>query len=190
VEVPTSAMAEMGISPIGQGSDGITVAKLGACLVSDEGARVISGAKASVRQNEEGMSEERKTIYYKRTNKNVTIVDNKPMTNISFQFSPYEFNKHLGTRAIIQPEKSIIVEYNYEESGVMPDIKHYDPNDNTPPNTYSCQWQGRLSLASGKPVIAGAMQNDSGIVFLILTATAQNMPEVKQETSNTAASTN
>jgi len=145
VEVPTSAMAEMGISPIGQGSDGITVAKLGACLVSDEGARVVSGAKVSVRQNEDGRSEERKTIYYKQTRKNVTMVDNKPVTSVSVQFSPYEFNKHLGTRAIIQPEKSIVVEYSYEESGVIPDIKHYDPNDNTPPNTYSYQWRGRFS---------------------------------------------
>jgi hypothetical protein len=31
------------------------------------------------------------------------------------------------------------------------------------------------------------MQNDSGVVFLILTATVQNMPEVKQEQAIDAA---
>jgi len=187
VEVNTAGLQEVGVNPISQGPDGITIAKLAACLQKDKSAKVISGVKVSVRQNEEGSSEEGRTIYYKRTNKSVTIVDNKPVTSVSVQFSPYDFNKHLGTRAIIQPDKSIVVEYDYGEHGVTPDLMHYDPNDGTLPNNYSYQWRGRLSLTSGKPAIVGATQNENRVVFLVLTATAQNMPEAKQEQAGTAA---
>jgi len=39
-------------------------------------------------------------------------------------------------------------------------------------------------------VIAGAMKNDNGVVFLFLTATIQDMPEVKQEEPVTTAPSN
>ncbi|MBM4102544.1 MAG: hypothetical protein FJ263_00635 [Planctomycetes bacterium] len=190
VEVPTSAMAEIGISPIGQGSDGITVAKLGACLVSDEGAQVISGMKVAVRQRSGATAKEQKTSYYKHIKKIVAMSNNVPVTSTSIQHSAYDFGKSLRALTSFQPDCSIRVEYEYNESGVTPDVEHYDPNDETPPSRYGYNWEGVLSLASGEPTIAGATQNKDSVIFLILTATAQNMPEVKQAEPDTAVPSN
>jgi len=70
---------------------------------------------------------------------------------------------------------------------LTPDINHYDPNDAAPPNPYNYNWQSQLVLAPGKPVIAGAIQNQDHVIFLVLTATIQNLPEAKQEKSNMSA---
>ncbi len=192
VEVPTSAMAEMGISPIGQGSDGITVAKLGACLVSDEGARVISGAKVSAKQGREGKSQENKRCYLKEMAGTFPVSQKgKPAIEKSgVIFRDYNFSKKLEVSARIISEYTISTEYTYSESGILTDPKNYDPNNFAPPDSYSYDWEGILSLSSGKPVIAGAAQNKDRVVFLILTATVQDMPEVKQKQADIAAPSN
>jgi hypothetical protein len=186
VEVSTAGLQEVGVNPISEGSEGITIAKLAACLMN-ESAKVVSGVKVSVRQNGEGASKESRTIYYKQINKSTAMVDKKPVTGIDVRYSAHDFGKQLSVRPIIRPDRSITVGYDYKESGAMPDLNHYDPNDNTPPSRYAYTWEGRLSLVSGQPVIAGATQNKDSVVFLILTATAQNMPEVKQEEPVTTA---
>jgi hypothetical protein len=180
VEVPVSALAERGVNPISAGSEGITIAKLAACLMN-ESAKVVSGVKVSARQNEEGVSKESRTIHYKQINKSVAMVDKKPVTGVDVRYLAHDFGKQLSVHPIIRPDQSIIVSYDYNESGAIPDLNHYDPNDNAPPGRYAYTWKGRLSLVSGQPVIAGATQNKDSVVFLILTATAPDMPEVKPE---------
>jgi hypothetical protein len=190
VEVSTAGLQDVGVNPIGAGTDGITVAKLAACLMN-ESANVISGAKVSAKQNEKGTSKENRTIIYKQINKSTAmVIDGKPVTGIGVRYSDYDFIKQLSVSPVIRPDRSIAVGYSYEEGGVTPDVEHYDPNDETPPSRYAYSWDGRLSLVSGHPVIAGAAQNKDRVVFLILTATVQNMPEVKQEQADIVPSPN
>jgi hypothetical protein len=178
VLVPTQTLADIGIHPIGQGSDDMTISKLAAFLVNDS-AHVISGAKTSVKQNEEGATKEEKTIYYNRIHNNMAIVNKTPVTSVDIEYSPQKFEKHFSISAIIKSNCFISVKYGYRELGVTPDIQHYDPNDASPLGRYEYSWGGRISLLSGQPVIAGAIQNSNSVVFLVLTATTQNMPDAK-----------
>lgn len=189
VEVSTAGLQDVGVNPIGAGPEGITIARLAACLMN-ESAKVISGVKVAVRQRSEATAKEQKTSYYKQIKKTVAMSNNVPVTNTNTQYSAYDFGKSLRALTSFQPDCSIRVEYEYNESGVTPDVEHYDPNDETPPSRYGYNWKGVLSLASGEPTIVGATQNKDSVIFLILTATVQDMPEVKHEQPDIASPSN
>lgn len=166
VKVSTATLKEMGVDPLGQGSNEVSILKLSACLQKDT-AHVVSGAKVFIRQKKNGVSKESKTVYY------------KSVFGSGVTFSPYEFRKELAGSAVIRSDRKVTVEYIYSESGVTPDINHYDPNDAAPTNPYNYSWKSQLVLVPGQPVIAGAIQNQDHVIFLVLTATIQNLPEAK-----------
>jgi hypothetical protein len=183
VKANTASLKEIGVDLLGQGPDGISILKLAACL-QKETAQVVSGAKVTAKQARQGKTRDDKRIYLKQINKSIVAPKQgdpagKPIESVSIQYRDYDFGKTLEVFAKILSETAILTEYKYLENGILTDPKNYDPNNAPPPDTYKYSWEGSLSLCPGKPVIAGASQNKDSVIFLVLTATAQNMPEAK-----------
>lgn len=174
VEVSTEGLKELGVSPLGQSSDGISIAKLTACLVEGKNAKVISGAKAAAKPGKEGSAKEEKRIYLKEIRKNsMPNIPGSPAVPeaVDVQFRDYNFDKTFRATPTMCPNGVISLEYEYGEFGVLTD--GYDPENPAPPTKYSYGWSGQLSLSPGKPQIAASVQNKDSIIFLILTATIQ-----------------
>jgi hypothetical protein len=186
VKVSTATLKEMGVDPLGQGSNETSILKLAACLQKDT-AHVISGAKVAVKQSKEGVTRDEKCIHLKEVN--AVMIPNPgnsagtPFESLNIQYRDYNFGKTLEVSAKILSETAILTEYDYQEHGYLIDPKNYDPNNAPPADSYTYSWNGVLSICPGKPVIAGGSQNKDSVVFLVLTATAQNLSEIKQEKS-------
>jgi hypothetical protein len=168
VEVTTEGLKALGVSPLGQTPDGISIAKLTDCLMQGDNAKVISGAKVTAKQGELGTAKEEKVIYHKYTRKN--FAGGTEMMDVSFV--DFKLNKLLNTKARIESCNLVSLEYNYQENGVQFDNDD-DPNYPSPPTQYTYNWTGQLSLQHGKPKIVAAVQNKDNVVFLVLTATIQ-----------------
>ncbi len=154
VRVSTEALAEAGVSPIGQGPKGISILKIMSCLDDPEKAAVVSGAKVVAGHNEESEVHNRNTTFFKTENGN-SVSYNAYENGIQFEVSTYI-------------EKAIHLQYTFSTSFAEEDRK-----SSGPPNTFSLDWRGGVSAASGKPFVAGAVQDDDSTTFLILCATIQ-----------------
>jgi len=168
VRISNEALAEAGINPIGQTPEGISILKVLWCLKDKERAEVISGAKVMVRNDDRSKSKNEKTFYIKRespiaTSKEATV------TKQSITFDPYESHKQFEIYAWVEEDNVVGLEYSYSEFGVS-------ENEDAvmPLNQFSYDWSGRLISLSGKPMIAGAVQDEDETIFLILTATVQD----------------
>ncbi len=160
VEVTTAGLKDLGVSPLGQTPDGISIAKLTDCLMKDKGAKVVSGAKVTAKQGNKGEAKEQKTIYMKEKWRD------------DFRFMNYSLEKSFAAITSIVSDYNVSVVYSYLESGPQID-PNYDPNKPAPLNKYSYNWNGQFNLQSNKPQIAAAVQNRDNVVFLVLTATIQ-----------------
>lgn len=180
VEVSTEGLKELGVSPLGQSSDGISIAKLTACLVKDKGAKVISGAKAAAKPDKEGIAQEQKTIYLNEAYR--TGNPARPEV-VDIRWRDYRLNKKFLVTSTTNPNGTISLKYNYNEDGVLTD--GYDPENPVPPTQYTYTWSGQLSLSPGKPQIAASVQNKDSVIFLILTATIQKENPTEQSQTKT-----
>lgn len=169
VRVSNEALAKGDVSPIGQSPEGISILKILWCLKDAEKAQVVSGAKAMARHNWESESKNEGTFYVKSEKINMMQTQQGPVETKNVSFSPYVSGVTLKVRPRVQTENVVCFDYSYSESGV-------NKNEDTtvPPDQFSYDWTGCLAVQSGKPVIAGAIQNEDNTIFLILTATIQN----------------
>lgn len=62
VEVRLSALYDLGVSPIGEKPNSVSIENIMRCLQDDD-ARIISGAKVAVKQREQGTTESEQRIY-------------------------------------------------------------------------------------------------------------------------------
>ena len=169
VRVSTEALAEVGINPIGQAPEGISILKILACLEDPEKAVVISGAKAMARSNGRAESSSEETFYIKTENVNTMQTPEGPIETKDISFDKYRSGKAFEAVPRIQSDKSIRLQAEYSYTGI---IENEDAM--TPPTTISYDWSGVLVLRSGIPAIASAAQNDDSVTLLILTATIQD----------------
>ena len=164
VTVPMEALAEAGVHEIGQSPDGVSILKILWCLREAEMGEVVSGAKLMVGNSSRSESSSNETFYIKSA---------PPRKGT--QFHQYSSGIVFSSSCAIKTDKSIRVHYDYSESGID-DAEEGD----IPPSTFSYTWSGFLSLKSGEPVIAGAMQNDETATFFILTATIQDSDKTEK----------
>ncbi len=153
VRVSTKALAEVGVKPIGGSSDGISPLKIAACLTDPKKAGILAGAKVTTTHNHRSLVQNRNTIFIKTETDNSVSYDG---FENGTTFSAIALMSHMGLR----------LEYEFSASFA-------EEADYGPPRTYSFDWEGVVNLRSGKPVIAGAVQDDESVTFLILTATIQ-----------------
>ena len=157
VQVSTEALVEVGVNPISQSPENISILKIIACLDDAQKAEILSGAKVNCRNNNESEIRNEDRIYIKIG------------TGDTFHFESYSSGRALTASPRIQLDGRIQLEASYSDTIIT---LNEDPA--APPAQASYDWSGVLTLKTGIPAIAGATQNDDTVTFLILTATIQN----------------
>ncbi len=161
VEVRLSALYDLGVSPIGEKPNSVSIDNILRCLQDEDNARIRSGAKVAVKQREMGRTETAQRIYLELQ----TSEGNKRASG-SRPARPYQFSKTFDASANILAHNRIYVSFTYRENSMdKASIKN-----NTPPDTADWQWSGPIYLESGKASIVGATQDETKAVFLILCA--------------------
>ena len=164
VEVRLSALYDLGISPIGEKPNSVSIDNILRCLQNEDNARIISGAKVAVRQREQGTTESEQRIYFEQKPAKTSEVSKKPAPVRSPR--PYQFSKSLRASASILAPNRILVSFSFTGNS----IDRVSAKDGTPPNTEDWQWSGMVCLNRGKASIVGATQDEEKAVFLILCA--------------------
>lgn len=163
VRVSIEALTQVGVNPIGQSPEGISILKILACLEDSDNAQVISGTKLMVRHKSKSEMSNGETFYLK--NEKVVHRGTEKITDV--RYDAYESGIQFEAYPTIL-DGSIRIGYEYSQSG-------FEENEDSqsPPARYGIDWEGTVTLSSGQPVIAGAVQDDDIVRFLILTATIQ-----------------
>lgn len=171
VEVSNDALAEVGVNPIGQAPDGISILKILACLNDTEKAEVISGTKAMACHNQSTKISNNNTYYFKvEQGKEEEFRKPKPaVITRSFTINSCDSDREFEVVPHIQKDDRIRLQANFSYSEMAE-----NEDQMIQPDEIRFVWRGVLAAESGKPVVAGAAQNDESVVFLILTATIQN----------------
>jgi hypothetical protein len=169
VRVSTEALTEMGVNPIGQTPEGVSIIKILACLDDPEKAEVLSGAKVQSSNSREAKSEQQKRVYVKKESSNVVKGKDGPREVKSVRYDDYNAGIILSIRPIIISDDKVRVYFNYEESNF-----ELADDESAPPTVFSYEWSGEIVARSGIPAIVGAAQTDDSITFLILTVTIQD----------------
>lgn len=165
VAVDLDALKEAGVSVVGQAPESLSVLKILWCLRDEEMGAVVSGAKVCVRNGNEGEVQESETVYVKRE------IKSKDGRSTSTRYNSYEAGKSFNVHAYLKSDETIRVEYNYSETGF--DIDDDEKDETGPPATFKFQLKGTLTVQSGKPLVAGAVQDDDSVKFLVVCATVQ-----------------
>jgi len=169
VRVSTEALAEVGVNPIGQAPEGISILKILACLNDPDEAEVISGAKVTAVQNKQARIENRKTLYVKKETGRQTVTKQGPVAGSEISINSYDSGRTFSIVPHVQTDGPIRVEATFSYSGIV-----INEDKSMPPGHISFDWSGVITAHSGKPVIASAVQDEENITFLILTATIQD----------------
>ena len=176
VRVSTEALAEVGINPIGQLPEGISILKILSCLNDPEKAEVLSGAKVQSSHSREARSEQGKRVYIKNESSNVVKDKDGPREVKSVRYNDYRVGKTLSMQPFMISDDKVRIEFNYEESNF-----ELADDESAPATIFDYEWSGRLVARSGIPAIAGAVQDEESITFLILTATVQDLKGAKDK---------
>lgn len=164
VEVELDALKEAGVSIVGQAPESLSVLKILWCLREKEMGSVVSGAKVCVKNREVGEVSYSKTVY---AGNKVMAPDG--MVIRSTRYDKYAAEKSFEAQLYLKTDGAIHIEYNYSETG-FDDVE----DGMQPPNMLKFQLRGTLTAKSGKPLVAGAVQNDDSVKFLIVCATMQS----------------
>ena len=158
VEVNLPALAELGVSPIGEEPHAVSVADLLKCLDSGR-ARVIAGAKAASRQG-------RTDVQARRT----TYVGRKTGNASGTEYNTYESGVTLvvSSSSISDAAPAAAVSVDFAFSGSLSLQKTRDTD--APPDRATWEWSGTVALEPGRPAIVAATQSEERAVFLLLTA--------------------
>ncbi|MCP4608362.1 MAG: hypothetical protein GY845_06575 [Planctomycetes bacterium] len=165
VEVKLSALYDLGVSPIGEKPNSVSINNILRCLQNEGNARIISGAKVAVKHREQGTTESDQWIYLEQQKPVKTIEARKKPPAVRSPRS-YKFNKSFRVSANIIVAKKLFVSFDYKGNA----LDKAPAKDSMPPNTVNWQWSGMVCLEMGKASIVGATQDEKKAVFLILCA--------------------
>lgn len=158
VQVSTEGLKSVGVDPIGQSPDEVSISKLTKCLEKDKTAKVIAGAKTSSRNGSEAKSEENNTFYIKQIRKSIAPSgDGKVKEFQDVQYKDYRNNKSFSAICKILSGESVSVRYEYHIIGFDASRNKTDAEGDAPADQYSYSWEGDILLKPGKPAIAAAV---------------------------------
>jgi len=162
VEVKLSALYDLGVSPIGQKPNSVSIENILKCLQDEDSAGVSTGAKVVLQQKQSASAESKETIYRERQAP-IKVGSNRV---VSRSYQSYNISSSFSASVNILPDSRIFVSFDFNQFGVE---KVASMND-MPPTTITREWSGTVCLEAGKPSIAGATQGEQKAVFLILCA--------------------
>lgn len=162
VEVKLSALYDLGVSPIGQKPNSVSIENILKCLQDEDSAGVSTGAKVVLQQKQSASTESKETIYRGRQVP-IKVGSNRV---VSRSYQSYNISSSFRASVNILPDSRIFVSFDFNQFGVE---KIASMND-VPPTTITREWSGTVCLEAGKPSIAGATQGEQKAVFLILCA--------------------
>jgi hypothetical protein len=167
VEVQLEALYKLGVSPISQKPDAVTVENILDCLDGKDMAEVSTGLKISVLPEKAGEAKTTEKVYVERQASVPASrrTDSRgPAASKSFQ--SHEISRQLSTWALIRPNGMILMDFTFQQST----YRQAPTDDEKSPNTIGRQWSGTACLEPGEPVIAGTTQDGETAVFLVLCA--------------------
>lgn len=170
VEVKLDALYKLGVSPIGQKPNAVSVENILHCLGGKDKAQVSTGLKVSLKPELSGETATTETVYVQRlvNAPGSRRVDSRsPMVSKSFR--SHEISRRIKTGASIGSNGMILVGFTFDENT----YREITTDDETPDNTISRQWSGAAYLEPGEPAIVGATQDKETAVFLVLCADIQ-----------------
>ena len=164
VEVELSELYEQGVNPIGQKPNSVSVENILKCLEGSDIAQVTTGVKVAVPSGHNGKAKIRETI-------RKIAVPNDRRGPGPVRYTNYEISKTLGATASVRPGGEIRISFDFSENT----YRDIPSTDAIPQNPINREWSGTINLYAGRPVIAGATQNEETAVFLVLCADITDM---------------
>lgn len=165
VEVRLSSLYELGVSPLGQKPNPISVDNLLNCLNAKDVGQVTSGVKVSLHSKVSGKAKITETTYLERQ----TPIPAGRRTNdsvVSKSYRNYDIGNQFDASAAVGADGGILVDFQFSQST----YRNVPSSNETPVNTVNRQWSGTAHLKAGEPAIAGATQNQETAAFLVLCA--------------------
>lgn len=162
VEVDLSALYDLGVSPIGQKPNSVSIENILKCLQDKESAQVSTGAKVVLLQKQSGSADSKETIY-RGQQAPIRMSDRSNRTTPKAVRS-YNISSSFDALVNILPDSRIFVSFNFEQFAV----EKVSSKSELLPTTIERGWSGTACLEAGKPSIAGATQDEQKAVFFIL----------------------
>ena len=163
VEMDLAALYGMGVNPLGQAPDSVSVANLLDYLERGEKASVLVGAKAAaVHGTNRNTARRTETRYYPKTK----LINTSSGKKETVDYRAYEDGETLAITPYVLSEEAIRLSYSFDYSGP----RTVQQPGETPLSTVSWSWDGTSSLRVGQPRIVGATQDAEGAIFFVLTA--------------------
>lgn len=164
VEVKLSALCDLGVSPIGQKPNSVSVENILKCLGNDDLAQVTAGAKLALGQQQRGSTKATETTYVER--QRPVPAGKGRAGSVSRSFQSYSIGKTFDAQVTIRQDGRVFVGFTFSQNTVDKAGLESD----APPATITREWLGSVCLEAGKPSIVGAMQNEQVVAFLIVSA--------------------
>lgn len=167
VEVKVSALYDLGVSPIGQKPNSVSIENILKCLRDKDSARVTTGAKVAVQQKWSGNTDAETTETISEEQHRPAKTSKEGSAVVSRSHQSLNISKSFEASANILPDSRIQVGFDFSHVvGEKIDSK----NDTQINTTVQRQWSGHVCLEAGKAIIAGATQDRQKAAFLVLCA--------------------
>lgn len=162
VEVKLDALDELGVSPIGEKPNSVSLENILHCLGGKEIAQVSTGLKVSLRSGVIGEAKTTETVYLEHMVKPPKGYG--PAASKSF--NSHDIARQFSVKASILPHCTILANFEFNQNT----YRQTAADNDAPEDTITWQWAGDAFLEPGKPAIVGASQDEDTAVFLILCA--------------------
>ncbi|UCG47725.1 MAG: hypothetical protein JSU94_19855 [Phycisphaerales bacterium] len=170
VEVRLAALYELGVSPIGQKPHAASVEDIARCLKDENKARVVSGAKLTVGPRARATMKSTESVHAERQETEQTAPEParagaRPPVRPRGS-TTWRIGSEFEVSAFVRANERILVDYKLSQDT----LRDLPPIEGEPVDSLSWNWAGSLYVDAGEPAIAGAVQNEETVVFLIISA--------------------
>ena len=164
VWVKLSALYDLGISPIGEKPNSVTIENILTCLEDENNAKVGSGVKVAILHRGKGQVELEETIYIAQERPVKTDGGTKQI--VSKTFRPYQVGKYFEATATGVSNDIISIKYDFRQE----EVEKVTSKNEASPHIAKRIWTGTVYVQRGKASIVGATQDEQKAYFLIISA--------------------
>jgi hypothetical protein len=168
VWVKLSALDDLGVSPIGEKPNSVTIENILTCLKDGNSAKVGSGVKVATQNRGKGQVELEETIYIAQE-KQIKI-DGGTKQTVSRTYRPYSVGKFFAVSANGIGESKISVSFDFRQE----EVQKVNSQNEAPPHIIKRIWSGAVNIQRGKASIVGATQDEQKAYFLVISADTRN----------------
>lgn len=164
VWIKLSALEDLGVSPIGEKPNSVTIENILTCLKDGKSAKVGSGVKVATQQRGNGHVELEETIYIAQEKPIKTDGGTKKV--VSKTYRPYQIGKYFQVTANGISNSIISINFDFRQE----EVEKVTAENEAPPHIVKRLWSGTVYIQRGKASIVGATQDEEKAYFLILCA--------------------